>query len=176
MINKSSKNARVTWITGLSGSGKTTIGKIVVEQLRSKGLGVVFLDGDVLRHVLDAEDRHSIKDRKKLALTYSKLCKMFADQNLNVVCSTVSMFDEVRDLNRQSIPDYLEIYLKVPFDILMKRDQKGLYSGAKKGDIRNLVGVDMAFEEPKAPDLVIVNDGTDTPELLATRISKFDIF
>lgn len=78
---------------------------------------------------------------------------------MNVVCCTISMFDSVRDWNREYIQNYKEIYVKVSMETLRRRDQKGLYSGKADEECKEIVGVQLEMEEPKSPDLVVENDG-----------------
>lgn len=147
----------VFWLTGLSGAGKTTIGKLLYEKLKKEKSNVVFLDGDILREVFGSDLGYSLEDRRKSAMRNARLCKMLSDQDQVVVCCTISMFDEVRNWNRDNIKLYKEIYLQVSEDILRARNQKGLYSGESLAD---LVGFGVNMEEPKNPDMLIVNDGT----------------
>eukprot|EP00003_Mantamonas_plastica_P028034 TRINITY_DN6197_c0_g1_i1.p7 TRINITY_DN6197_c0_g1~~TRINITY_DN6197_c0_g1_i1.p7 ORF type:complete len:179 (-),score=4.89 TRINITY_DN6197_c0_g1_i1:4146-4682(-) len=154
----------VYWITGLSGSGKSTIGSLLCKRLRQDSDNVVYLDGDVLRSVFGNKNGHSIEERHDLAMQYARLCQMLSQQGMQVVCATISMFKDVRDWNRNNISDYKEIYLKVPIDVLIKRDQKGLYSRAMRKEIDNIIGIDLPFEEPDNSDIVLVNDGTHNPE------------
>jgi adenylylsulfate kinase len=158
------------WFTGLSGAGKTTIGKTFYQELILRSSNLVFLDGDIIREVLGNRSGHTMEDRFELAMTYSRLCKMLVDQGISVVCCTVSMFHKVREWNRANIKNYKEIYIKVPMEILYKRDQKGLYSGAKEGKIKNVIGVDLPFEEPTNPDYIIFNDDSVEPEKLLNDI------
>lgn len=153
-------NGTVYWITGLSGAGKTTIGKLLHNRIKENKKNVVFLDGDVLREIFGNDLGYSIEDRKKSAMRNSKLCKVLSEQDIDVICATISMFDECRNWNRKNINNYREIYVKVPMEVLIKRDQKGIYSGALKGEIKNVMGVDIEFEEPKNPDIVVLNDGS----------------
>ena len=78
---------------------------------------------------------------------------------MNVVCCTISMFDSVRDWNREHIRNYKEIYVKVSMETLKRRDQKGLYSGKTDEEYKEIVGVQLEMEEPKSPDLILENDG-----------------
>ncbi len=149
----------VYWITGLSGAGKTTIGKSLYKKLKSRNDGVVFLDGDILRDVFGNSHGYSVEERKSLAMTYSRMCKMLVEQGLTVICCTISMFHEVRSWNRKNIPNYIEVYLRVSLSVLKERDQKGLYSDIEQGNIFDLVGIDIKMEEPESPDIVIDNDG-----------------
>jgi len=152
----------IVWIIGLSGTGKTTLATEVVKIVRGKGQKVVLIDGDVMRKVFGSENDHSISGRKKNAERICALCGMLDDQGIDVVCSFLSMFEESREWNRKNLNNYFEIYLKTNMSILKSRDQKGLYSAFEKGEINNVVGLDLKFEEPKKPDLIIENNGTKT--------------
>ena len=151
---------RVYWITGLSGAGKTTIGKKLYERLKEKNCNIVFLDGDILREVFGGDLGYSREERVKCAMRYARLCKMLVEQGLDVICCTISMFDSVREWNRKNIKGYIEIYIKVPIEVLQARDQKGMYSSK----IDNLIGITLEYEEPKAPDLVIENNNIEINE------------
>lgn len=160
----------VYWITGLSGAGKTTIGRLFYEKLHESKSNVVFLDGDVLREVFGNDLGHSLADRKKSGMRNAKLCKLLSDQGIDVVCATISMFHDCHKWNRENITNYKEIYIKVPFEILQQRDQKGLYSGALSKDACNVMGIDLQFEEPCSPDITILNDGKLSPEIILQQI------
>lgn len=153
----------VYWITGLSGAGKTTIGKLFYEKLKEMQPNTIFLDGDTLRLVFGDDLGYTREDREKCAMRYSKLCALLEQQGMNVICCTISMFDSVRNWNRKNISNYQEIYIKVSMDTLCKRDQKGLYSGSLRGEQEDVVGIHLDVEEPKKPDLVLQNDGHKTP-------------
>ena len=156
----------VLWITGLSGAGKSTIGHKLWQALRQDGIPSLYLDGDVLREMLGAVDAHAPEERLALAQTYGRICHALAAQGMAVVCSTISMFHSVRRWNRDHNPRYLEVYLRVPVDELRRRDPKGLYA---RQDGR-MMGIDIPFEEPETPDLVIDNHGNVNPDEACTRI------
>ena len=164
------KGAEVYWITGLSGAGKTTIGGLLVDHLRAKNAPVVHLDGDVMRGVFGFKSKHTREERKTLAISYSKMCKMLSDQGIVVVCTTISMFDSVRQLNRDTISRYVEIYLDVPIEILIQRDQKNLYSKGIRGEVQDVLGINEVYEVPKNPDIVLENNGTVSPEEIASHL------
>ena len=104
----------------------------------------------------------------------ARLCALLGRQGLNVVCCTISMFDSVRSWNRENIPGYFEVYVRVSLDTLRRRDQKGLYS---RGN-RDVAGIHFQVEEPKTPDLILENDGKYTPEeqvsLLRAKINEIE--
>jgi len=154
---------QVIWITGLSGAGKSTLASRVVHALQIARQPVVYLDGDELREVLVARnqsDRGTDRDsRLSLAQQYAALCRLLADQGLAVVIATISMFQEVHSWNRANIPNYVEVFLRVPIEILRDRDPKGIYQAFDQGELASVAGLDLEVDEPTAPDLVIDNHG-----------------
>lgn len=150
----------VFWITGLSGAGKTTVGRELCNRLRAAGRTVLFLDGDALRSAVGEDLGHSIDDRRQSAMRNARLCCLLAEQGADVVCATISLLHEVQRWNRQNIADYREIYLNVPIVELRRRDTKELYARAQNGRVSNVVGLDLPAEIPENPDLVIDNYGT----------------
>ena len=108
------KNGILYWITGLSGSGKTTVGNRLYYELRQDKDNVVLLDGDLLKSIVGDELGYSESDRRKRAFKYAKICKMLTDQGIIVICCTIAMYDEVRDWNRKNNKAYVEVFLDVP--------------------------------------------------------------
>ena len=158
--------SKVYWLTGLSGAGKTTIGRLWYAELKASGTPAVLLDGDALRQVFGDDLGFTEADRRKSAMRNARLCAMLAEQGLTVVCCTISMFDAVRDWNRAHIPGYVEVYVKASMDTLRRRDQKGLYS--QNAD--NVAGVGLQVELPSNPDLVLDNNGQWTPAEQVERL------
>lgn len=159
-IEHEASPGRVFWITGLSGAGKTTLGRELWGRLRAFGREVIFLDGDALRTVIAEDLDHSAKNRRQSAMRNARLCRLLAEQGVDVVCATISLFHEVQRWNRENIPGYREIYLRVPMEELRRRDTKGIYARALRGDGHNVVGLDVPAEAPDAPDLVLDNYGS----------------
>ena len=160
----------VWWITGLSGSGKTTVARLVRDRLESCGRAVLMLDGDTMRDVLDEPSAHDPDDRRRLAFIYGRFAREVAAQGIDAVCATISMFHAVRQWNRTNISSYREVYLRVPLSELESRDPHGIYQRARGQVGARVVGVDLSFEEPEAPDLVIDNYGAINPAEAASRI------
>jgi adenylylsulfate kinase-like enzyme len=164
---------RVYWVTGLSGAGKTTVGERLWSRLRAAGRSAIFLDGDKLRSAIAEDLGHPIEDRRQSAMRNARLCRLLAEQGIDVVCATISMFHEVQQWNRAHIPGYFEIYLRVPMAEIERRDTKGIYYRARVGEAANVVGIDIAAEEPKAPDLVIDNHGSLDADAAVDLIWKY---
>ena len=156
----------VFWITGLSGAGKTTVGKIVYERLKSKKDNVVLLDGDDLRKTIAADLGYTNEDRHESARRNTRLCKLLGDQDIDVICCTICMFEDIRRWSRESNEKYVEIYLKVPMSVLKGRNQKNLYVESQS----EVVGLGVGMEEPEHPDMVIINDGSKSPDEIAGEI------
>ena len=147
------------WITGLSGSGKSSVGSELWRRLRASGRPVIFLDGDELRAAIAEDLGHSAANRRQSAMRNARLCRLLAAQGADVVCATISLFHEVQRWNRENISGYREIYLRVPLDELRRRDSKGIYAAGQRGDAQDIVGLDVPAEFPEAPDLVLDNHG-----------------
>src|ERR1035438_6550599 len=160
----------VFWITGLSGSGKTSIGRALASHLRASGGRVIFLDGDTLRAAVSSDLGYSAEDRRSVAMRNGMLCRMLAEQGFDIVCSTISLFHDVQRWNRENIALYNEIFVRVPLEELRRRDTKGVYSAVDDRPAANIVGVDIPAEIPEAPDLILDNDTSLKPEEAVRRI------
>ncbi len=160
----------VYWITGLSGAGKTTIANSLYSKLKKSRSNLVLLDGDTLRDILGNQTDFSAAGRFELAMTYARLCRMLTDQGIDVICATISMFAEVRQWGRDNIDNYRLVYVRASMDTLIRRDQKQLYSRSLSGDVKNVYGMDIPFTEPESPDLILNNEGDETPEELVARL------
>lgn len=166
------------FFTGLAGAGKTTIGGLFYQQLKKKKPDAVLIDGDQTRAqaghstadgTVLLEDRYTTEARKNGARWTFQRCRDIAAQGTDVVICSISMYTEIRAWNRENIENYKEIYLKVTKETLYRRDQKKLYSSKAK----NVVGVDLPWDEPGQSSIVIPNDGQETPEAIVERLVKF---
>lgn len=153
---KPTKTGIVYWLTGLSGVGKTTLARALIKRF-SRENKPIWLDGDPLREVYGNTSGYSYKERKKVAFKNARLCKYLSDQGFNVVCSTISLFHEVQNWNKENIPNYIEIWIKTPLNILEERDPKMIYQTRKNNLDAEVAGLDVAVEFPKKPDFTIEN-------------------
>lgn len=157
----------VYFFTGLAGAGKTTLGSLFYQHLKEKKSNVILFDGDSLRKESGDRD-YSYEGRLRGAWGLFERCRQTAEQGTDVVCCSISMYTAIREWNRKNIDNYREIYIRVKKETLYQRDQKGLYSSGEK----NVVGIDIPAEEPECPDIVVQNDGEETPEEIVAQIEK----
>ncbi len=144
------------WITGLSGAGKTTLAKELVSFFNNKA---ILIDGDNMREILGTVDtNYHSNGRKNLAFTYAKLCNMLVNQGFLVICATISMFDDVRNYNRKNNKFYLEVFMDISKEELVKRDPKKLYADYNNNKINNMAGLDTNVEYPKNPHIIITEE------------------
>jgi cytidine diphosphoramidate kinase len=147
----------ITWIIGLAGSGKTSIGREVHALLKQRNPATVLLDGDQFRNIMGEDLGHGIEERRRNGWRMARMCAFLDEQNIDVVCCILSLFPDQREWCRRTFNRYFEVYVDVPMDELIRRDQKGLYSRALAGKIENVAGVDIPFPPPEQPDLIISN-------------------
>lgn len=164
-------NGTLIWITGLAGSGKTTIGNRLYYRLKESTDAVVLLDGDILKEIVDDRVGYSFEERKKRAYKYANLCKKLVDQGLVVICCTIAMFEEVRKKNRVENRDYIEVFLDVPVIELQKRDKNGLYNKYRENE--NVAGINTEVEFPQNPDIVLNSYGSTTIKECVDIIDDF---
>lgn len=147
----------VLWFTGLSGSGKSTIAVEVEKELYRRGRASYRLDGDNLRFGLNKDLGFSALDRKENIRRIGEVAALFADAGLITLASFISPYQAGREAARRAAGEenFKEIYVKASVEACAKRDPKGLYQKAKKGEIDNFTGISAPYEQPEAPDLVV---------------------
>jgi cytidine diphosphoramidate kinase len=160
------------WITGLSGVGKTTVAQHLRERLLDDGINPVMLDGDRIRRALMIESAHTRDERKKLAMTYSKLAQEISSQGHLVIVSTISLFTHVHQWNRDHLERYVEVLLRASKAELLLRDSRGIYSEIELAQ-GLVVGMGQIAEFPEQPDIVIDNFGINTPTSSALQIREY---
>lgn len=147
----------VVWLTGLPGSGKSTIARSVEERLHQSGFQTVVLDGDNIRHGLCADMGFSAADRNENVRRTGEVAKLFLEQGTVVLVALVSPIRSAREQVRLLIPDgdFIEIYCSCPLPVCQERDPKGMYAKAANGTIADFTGVSSPYEAPLAPALII---------------------
>ena len=154
---KQAHRGGVVWLTGLSGSGKSTIGTHLERTLFDSGYNVMLLDGDSVRKGLCADLGFSDEDRRENIRRVAELSALLAHQGILVICAFISPFRAERDLARRLAGEcpFLEIFVDCSLEECKKRDPKGLYAKAEAGDIKKFTGVDSPYERPLKPDLLL---------------------
>lgn len=147
----------VLWFTGLSGSGKSTIANLVERELHERGVRTFLLDGDNVRHGLNRDLGFTDADRVENVRRVGEVTKLFLDAGLVVLASFISPFRAERRMVRELLAEdeFIEIFVDTPIEDCMKRDPKGLYAKAVKGEIENFTGVTSPYEEPEAAEMVL---------------------
>jgi adenylylsulfate kinase-like enzyme len=145
----------VIWITGLSGSGKSTFCNALRPKLMALGPCVVTLDGDAVRAAFGNDLGYREADRVAQIKRMQGLAKLLADQGIAVLVAALYARPDLLDWNRANLPGYFEIYLKIDMELLFGRDPKGLYRRARSGEMPNVVGVDIPWHSPLHSDLVV---------------------
>ncbi len=157
------------WFTGLSGSGKSTITRILEKTLRQRGERVEILDGDVVRTNLSKGLSFSKEDRDLNIKRVGFVCQLLTRHNVIVIAAVISPYKQSRESNRSLIGNFIEVYTKCSVEACAKRDPKGLYKKAQSGEIQHFTGVSDPYEEPENPD-VICETENETPEESAQKI------
>ena len=167
----------VVWMTGLSGSGKTTVAQEVERRLVAQGIPAYVLDGDKLRSGLNKDLGFSEEDRKENIRRTTQIAKMFQDAGIVTFVTLISPFEEARQNARTEIGNgFLEVYMKADIETCRQRDPKKLYEKALRGEIKSFTGIDSPYEVPKNPDLLLDTELWSEEEcaeaLLSTVLTK----
>ncbi|MGC8829268.1 MAG: adenylyl-sulfate kinase [Verrucomicrobiia bacterium] len=162
----------VIWLTGLSGSGKSTIATELERELFNMGKQVYVLDGDNIRHGLCSDLAFSPADRKENIRRVGEVAKLFADAGLICITAFISPYRADRDMVRQMLPQgrFVEVYLDVPLEVCEKRDVKGLYAKARAKQIEEFTGITAPYEPPQNPEIVLQTDKMSVQECVARII------
>ncbi|QOZ36188.1 sulfate adenylyltransferase subunit CysN [Bradyrhizobium sp. CCBAU 53421] len=161
----------IIWFTGLSGAGKSTIANIVDQKLFAMSRHAMLLDGDNLRHGLNADLGFSEVDRMENIRRAGEVAKLMADSGLIVICSFISPHRAERDRVRSLVSkeEFVEVFVDTPIEECARRDPKGLYSKAKSGKIKNFTGIDASYEAPIRPEIHL-RTVEQTPEQMAQAV------
>jgi len=147
------------WMTGLSGSGKSTIAVALEQTLMQRGFHAYRLDGDNIRHGLNKNLGFSAEDRDENIRRIGEVTKLFADAGVISICSFISPYraarQMVRDIHEADGLAFIEVHVHAPLDVAEQRDPKGLYKKARAGEIKGFTGIDDPFEEPENPEVTL---------------------
>jgi adenylylsulfate kinase len=164
------------WLTGLSGSGKSTIAFTVEHALVQRGHLAYCLDGDNIRHGLNKNLGFSEEDRQENIRRIGEVGKLYVDTGIITLTSFISPYRRDRDANRALLKDgeFFEVYVEAPLDVCEQRDPKGLYKKARAGEIKGFTGIDDPYEEPLKPELVIHTDKVSPQEASVQILSMLE--
>jgi adenylylsulfate kinase len=152
----------VLWFTGLSGAGKSTLAHALEEELHQRGCRTFVFDGDNVRHGLNSNLGFSREDRKENIRRIGEMCKLFIEAGVIALTAFISPYSKDRDMVRQMVDDgdFIEIFCDCNIDICERRDVKGLYTRARKGEIINFTGISAPYEKPINPEIMIDTGNT----------------
>jgi bifunctional enzyme CysN/CysC len=166
------------WLTGLSGSGKSTIASAVAGVLTARGALTYTLDGDNLRHGLNGDLGFSAEDRAENVRRVGEVARLFADAGVVAIVPVISPYradrDKVRTLHEVADLPFIEVFVDAPLEVCEGRDPKGLYAKARAGELQGLTGVDDPYEPPLAPEVVIDSEATEPPEAAARILTELE--
>lgn len=157
------------WFTGLSGSGKTTISQLVYKYLKKEGYKVEIFDGDDFRTNLSKGLGFSKKDRDENIRRVGFVCELLTKNGVAAIAVCISPYKKARESNRKKIGSFIEIYTKCSLEECIKRDPKGNYKKALRGEIEHYTGINDPYEVPENPELILETD-KETPEQSAQKV------
>jgi|SRR5436190_16923152 len=166
----------IIWLTGLSGSGKSTIADRLEQEWFQKGYKTYLLDGDNIRHGLNKNIDFTDDGRKENIRRIGEVAKLFVDAGIIVITAFISPFIEDRNSVRALVnkDEFIEVFVECPIEVCESRDVKGLYQKARKGEIPNFTGISSAFETPLHPE-IIVHTAQDSLEICVNQILDFTL-
>ncbi len=165
-LKKVKNKGIVFWITGLSGSGKTRIGKKIKKEIIKNYGPTILFSGDDIRKIFELKN-YSYAGRMKVVSQYCKICKNISNQNINIIFCVVGLMKKIRDWNSNNIKNYLEIFIKAPVKTLVRKSNKKVY---RKKNINNVVGLDIKPEYPSNPHITIKNDYKKSIEKISKEL------
>lgn len=171
--NLAGHRSAAIWFTGLSGSGKSTLAHALESKLVAAGFKAYVMDGDNIRHGLCVDLGFSNKDRKENVRRIGEVCKLFVDAGIIVISAFISPIRADREWVREKITnkDFIEVYCQCSLEECERRDVKGIYKLARKGEIPEFTGISSPYEEPVNPDIVINTESVDVDSAVSKLLS-----
>jgi len=163
------------WFTGLSGSGKSTMARMVEEELLERGVKVEVLDGDVVRTNLSKGLGFSKEDRDTNIRRIGFVCNLLTRNDVVAIAAAISPYREIRNENRELIGRFVEVFCKCSLEALEERDPKDLYKKARAGEIKNFTGIDDPYEEPEKPEIILDTENESVEESFKTIIRTLEL-
>jgi len=163
------------WLTGMSGSGKSSLARALAEALSTRGLAVEVLDSGRIRAQINRSLGFSREEIEENTLRLAYECVLLNRNGVVTIVGSVSPYRAVRDKAREQIGDFVEVYCRCPMEVLMQRDTKGLYEKALKSEIDHMAGVNAPYEEPLKPEVLINTDQLSTDEAAAQVIKTLEL-
>ena len=147
----------VVWMTGLSGAGKSTLANMLEKRLHARGLRTYLLDGDNVRHGLNKDLGFTAADRVENIRRIAEVAKLMVDAGLIVITAFISPFRAERRMARELMNpgEFIEVFVDTPLEVAERRDPKGLYGKARRGELKNFTGIDSPYEIPEKPEVRI---------------------
>jgi adenylylsulfate kinase len=168
--------AATLWLTGLSGSGKSTIANALEERLAARGINAYGIDGDNVRHGLNADLGFSAEDRTENIRRVGEVCRLFHDAGMIAITAFISPYRSDRDRVRAIHPEggFLEVFVDCPLEECERRDVKGLYGKARAGAIPEFTGISSPYEPPANPEVVVRTAESDLDSCVAQVIDALE--
>jgi adenylyl-sulfate kinase len=156
-------------LTGMSGAGKSTTARLLERRLRTAGVRVEVLDGDLIRTYLSKGLGYTREDRNENIKRIGFVCELLSRNGVAAIVAAIAPYREAREEMRNRIQNFVEVHVKCPLDVLISRDDKGLYRKALAGEISHFTGVSDPYEEPLHPE-VTIDSSTDSPDEAAAKV------
>ena len=163
------------WLTGLSGSGKSSVAAALEKRLTDAGIHTFWLDGDNIRHGLNKDLGFSPEDRDENIRRIGEVARLFVESGTVTIASFISPYRETRAQirDRMADGDFIEVFVDCPLEVCEERDPKGIYEKARSGEIDNFTGISAPYEEPEDPEIVVDTTADASPEASAEKLHAY---
>jgi adenylylsulfate kinase len=171
IVEHNGQTAFAVWITGLPASGKSTVANALARQLRGRGINVAILESDALRQFFSAHPAYNEQERNYFYGSITFIGRILTKYGIPVIFDATANRRAYRDLARQQIPKFIEVFVDCPLEVCVQRDPKGIYKKAREGQADNVPGMQAVYEPPEKPEVVVRGD-RDDPQEAAGRVMK----